>query len=48
MFGWQIMALQRRRMAGLEVPGEVLERAVRFLDLVQEQGDRAIAMNRMS
>ncbi len=38
VFGWQIMALQSARMAGLEVPGEVLERAARFLDLVQEQG----------
>jgi hypothetical protein len=38
VFGWQIMALQSARMAGLDVPDEVLERATRFLDLVQEQG----------
>ena len=37
VFGWQIMALQSARMAGLEVPQEVLERAAQFLDLVQEQ-----------
>lgn len=38
VFGWQIMALQSARMAGLQVPGEVLERATQFLDLVQEHG----------
>ena len=37
VFGWQIMALQSARMAGLEVPQEVLERASQFLDLVQEE-----------
>ena len=38
VFGWQIMALQSARMAGLEVPRDVLDRAAQFLDLVQEQG----------
>jgi hypothetical protein len=38
VFGWQIMALQSARMAGMDVPGEVLERAMKFLDLVQDQG----------
>lgn len=37
VFGWQIMALQSARMASLDVSGEVLEKATRFLDLVQEQ-----------
>ncbi len=37
VFGWQIMALQSARMAGLEVPSEVLDKAAGFLDLVQEQ-----------
>ncbi|MBI3865310.1 MAG: terpene cyclase/mutase family protein [Planctomycetia bacterium] len=36
VFGWQIMALQTARMAGLDVPRETLERATQFLDLVQE------------
>jgi hypothetical protein len=37
VFGWQIMALQSARMAGLDVPAAVLEKAAGFLDLVQEQ-----------
>jgi hypothetical protein len=37
VFGWQIMALQTARMAGIEVPQNVLEKAAAFLDLVQEQ-----------
>ncbi|MBS0266940.1 MAG: hypothetical protein JSS02_33745, partial [Planctomycetes bacterium] len=37
VFGWQIMALQSARMAGLEVPDLVLDRASRFLDLVAEE-----------
>jgi hypothetical protein len=37
VFGWQIMALQSARMAGLEVPPEVLDRASQFLDLVHEE-----------
>lgn len=37
VFGWQIMAMQTARMAGIDVPQEVLERAAKFLDLVQEQ-----------
>ena len=37
VFGWQVMALQTARMAGLDVPPEVLQRASQFLDLVQEQ-----------
>jgi len=37
VFGWQVMALQTARMAGLDVPSGVLERAAQFLDLVQEQ-----------
>lgn len=37
VFGWQLMAIQSARMAKLEVPSEVLERAAGFLDLVQEQ-----------
>jgi hypothetical protein len=37
VFGWQIMALQSARMAGLDVPAAVLDKAARFLDLVQEQ-----------
>jgi len=32
--GWQVMALQSARMAGLETPPEVLERAGEFLDSV--------------
>jgi hypothetical protein len=35
VFGWQIMALQSARMAGLTVPDETLGRATAFLDLVQ-------------
>ncbi len=37
VFGWQIMALETARMAGIDVPQEVLEKAAGFLDLVQEQ-----------
>lgn len=37
VFGWQVMALQSARMAGIEVPDEALFRAEKFLDLVQEQ-----------
>ena len=37
VFGWQLMAIQSARMARLEVPSEVLDRAAGFLDLVQEQ-----------
>lgn len=37
VFGWQVMALQTARMAGLAVPEDVLNRAAGFLDLVQEQ-----------
>jgi hypothetical protein len=37
VFGWQIMALESARTAGLDVPPNVLERAAGFLDLVQEQ-----------
>jgi hypothetical protein len=37
VFGWQLMAIQSARMAKLEVPSEVLDRAAGFLDLVQEQ-----------
>ncbi|MCC7087472.1 MAG: terpene cyclase/mutase family protein [Pirellulales bacterium] len=33
--GWFLMALQSARMAGLEVPPEVLEKASKFLDAVQ-------------
>jgi hypothetical protein len=33
--GWFLMALQSARMAKLEVPGEIFERAGRFLDSVQ-------------
>jgi len=36
VFGWKIMALNSARLAGLEVPQEVLQRGVAFLDLVQE------------
>lgn len=35
VFGWQVMALKSARMAGLDVPDDVLERAKRFLDRVQ-------------
>ncbi|MCY2967413.1 MAG: terpene cyclase/mutase family protein [Planctomycetota bacterium] len=35
VFGWQIMAIQTGRMAGIEPPPETLDRATRFLDLVQ-------------
>lgn len=35
VFGWQLMALQSARMAGIEVPEEVLTRASNFLDTVQ-------------
>ena len=37
VFGWQIMALESARMAGLDAPPGVLEKAAGFLDLVQEQ-----------
>lgn len=37
VFGWQVMALESARMAGLEVPTDVLVRAEMFLDRVQEQ-----------
>jgi len=37
VFGWQIMALQTARMAGIDVPQDVLVKAAGFLDLVQEQ-----------
>jgi hypothetical protein len=37
VFGWQIMALESARMAGLDLPLGVLEKAAGFLDLVQEQ-----------
>jgi hypothetical protein len=33
--GWVIMALQSGRMAGLAVPSDVLEKALKFLDAVQ-------------
>ncbi len=36
VFGWKIMALNSARLAGLEVPQEVLDRAGEFLDLVAE------------
>jgi hypothetical protein len=35
--GWQIMALQSARMANLDVPDDVLERAAQFLDTVSVQ-----------
>lgn len=38
VFGWQIMALQTGRMAGLEPAAVVLDRAAGFLDLVQMEG----------
>jgi hypothetical protein len=37
VFGWQIMALQSARIAGIEVRPDVLDKAAGFLDLVQEQ-----------
>ena len=37
VFGWQIMALQTARMAGIEVSTNVLDRAGRFLELVSEE-----------
>ncbi len=37
VFGWQLMAIESARMAGLTVPQEVLDRASVFIDLVQEQ-----------
>ena len=37
VFGWQIMALESARMAGLEIPQNTLDKAAGFLDLVQEQ-----------
>ncbi len=37
VFGWQIMALQSARIAGIEVRPAVLDKAAGFLDLVQEQ-----------
>lgn len=37
VLGWQLMAIQTARMAGLDVPTEVLEKASHFLDLVQEK-----------
>jgi len=41
VFGWQLLALQTGRMAGLQPPPGVLERASGFLDLVQlENGAR--------
>lgn len=41
VFGWQIMALQSARMAGLNVPEDNLNRAAGFLDLVQlDEGAR--------
>ncbi|MFM8286124.1 MAG: prenyltransferase/squalene oxidase repeat-containing protein [Planctomycetaceae bacterium] len=41
VFGWQLLALQTGRMAGLQPPPGVLERASGFLDLVQlENGSR--------
>lgn len=36
VFGWQLMAIQSARMAGLDVPQEVLDRAALFLDQVAE------------
>jgi hypothetical protein len=38
VFGWQIMAIQTGRMAGIEPPPDVLERAKQFLELVQLEG----------
>jgi hypothetical protein len=38
VFGWQIMALQTGRMAGIEPPPEILDRANGFLELVQSEG----------
>ena len=35
VYGWQVMALKSARMAGLDVPDAVLERAKGFLDRVQ-------------
>jgi hypothetical protein len=37
VLGWQLMAIQTARMAGLDVPLEVLDKASHFLDLVQEK-----------
>ena len=37
VFGWQMMAMQSARMAGLEIPADVLDKAAHFLDLVQEE-----------
>ncbi len=36
--GWQIMALKSGRMAGIEVPQEVLDRAQAFVDSLGESG----------
>ena len=36
--GWQLMALQTAKMAGLEVPQQVTYRAMRFLDSIQSDG----------
>lgn len=38
VFGWQLMAIQTARMAGLQVPQEVLDRASVFLDRIEAQG----------
>ena len=38
--GWQVMAMQSARMAGLEVPDENLTRVQLFLDSVGSQGGR--------
>ncbi|MDP7014591.1 MAG: hypothetical protein QGG36_02200, partial [Pirellulaceae bacterium] len=35
VFGWQLMALKSARLAGLEVPSPVIEKAKQYLDSVQ-------------
>ena len=37
VFGWQIMALPKARIAGIDVRPDILDKAAGFLDLVQEQ-----------
>ena len=44
--GWYVMALQSGLMAGLEVPGETIERVGEFLDLVAVDGGRRYGYRR--
>ncbi len=43
--GWQLMALKSAQMAGLEVPGEVMRKVGRWLDLAQADGGARYVYN---